>query len=405
MDKIGPYQILEVLHRGPQLLCRAKAPDGRVLALKAAPKAGLSVEAQERFLREAEICRALDHPHVVRVFESGEAEGILYQAMELLEGADLGIVIAEGRQFTWDQKLSIMEQICDGLAYAHERGLVHRDIKPANLFLENSGNARVLDFGTVRVAESELTRVGSAVGTANYMSPEQIHGERCTPASDVFSAGIVFFQFATGRHPFSGKDRSLQQVVSAIVFEAAPKLSELCPDAPEGLEFLLNRALEKDPARRLKNALELKQSIALCRLAMAQGLAAPRPPADEKTRIFDTPHTAAPPEDEKTQVFRRPLPAVAPAVPPKPVPAPPPPVQRAAPQPLPPSGLRFRYCPSCTAANPPDATVCSGCGLPLAAPGVAAAGAAKQTQWSLYAAIAVAAVLAIALVVVLVVKR
>jgi len=259
----------------------------------------------------------------------------------------------------------------------------------------------VLDFGTVRVAESELTRVGSAVGTANYMSPEQIHGERCTPASDVFSAGIVFFQFASGHHPFSGKDRSLQQVVSAIVFEPPPKLSELCPDAPEGLEFLLNRALEKDPAKRPQNARELKQSIAVCRLALAQGLAAPRPAADEKTRIFETPQQTAAQNDEKTQVFRRPQPAVAAALPPRPAPPPPPPrIQTAAP----PAGLRFRYCPSCTAANPPDVTVCSRCGLPLA--GAPAPGAAPpRSQWALYTAIAVAVVLAIALVVVLVVKR
>ena len=113
----------------------------------------------------------------------GEADGMLFQAMELLEGADLGKVMAEGRHFTWDEQLAIMEQVCDGLQYAHEHHLVHRDIKPANLFLENSGRVRVLDFGMVRVAESELTKVGSSLGTLNYMSPEQIRGERCTPAT------------------------------------------------------------------------------------------------------------------------------------------------------------------------------------------------------------------------------
>ena len=172
---------------------------------------------------------------------------------------------------------------------------MHRDIKPANLFLENSGRVRVLDFGMVRVAESELTKVGSSLGTLNYMSPEQIRGERCTPATDVFSAGIVFFQLATGRHPFSTRDRSLGQVVSAIVFETPPKLSELAPDAPEGLEFVLHRALEKDPARRLQNAGELKQAISLCRVA-AQLSPIPAAPAAcvaergrDKTRVFQRP--------------------------------------------------------------------------------------------------------------------
>src|SRR3954471_1995041 len=179
---------------------------------------------------------------------------LFYGQMRLWEGADLGKVMAAGRAFTWDQKLGIMEQVCNGLEYAHANRLVHRDVKPANLFLENSGNVRVLDFGMVRVAESELTKAGSSLGTLNYMAPEQIRGQRCTQATDVFSAGIVFFQLASGRHPFSSKDRSLPQVVSAIVFEAPPKLSELAPDAPEGLEFLLNRALEKDPEKRLQNA-------------------------------------------------------------------------------------------------------------------------------------------------------
>src|SRR5437899_5163117 len=212
MDKIGPYQILEILHRGPQPLYKVKAADGRVLAVKAAPVADSSAESKERFLREAEICKSLNHPHVVRVIEAGEAEGQLYQAMELLDGADLGRVMGEGRAFTWDQKLGIMEQICEGLQYAHERNLVHRDIKPANLFLENSGRAVVLDFGMVRVAESELTKAGSAVGTANYMAPEQIRGERCTAASDVFWAGIVFFRLGSGGHAFSGKDEGLAHI-------------------------------------------------------------------------------------------------------------------------------------------------------------------------------------------------
>src|ERR1041384_2441776 len=213
MDKIGPYEILEILHQGAQSLYRAKAKDGRVVAVKTIPVATLTEEMRERFEREAEISRTLEHPNLIHVFETGEADGMLYQAMELLEGSDLGKVMTGGQRFTWEDKLSIMEQIRDGLHHAHDHKLVHRDIKPANLFLENSGRVRVLDFGMVRVAESELTKVGSSLGTLNYMSPEQIRGERCTAASDVFSAGIVFYQLATGRHPFSARDRSLAQVV------------------------------------------------------------------------------------------------------------------------------------------------------------------------------------------------
>ena len=116
---------------------------------------------------------------------------------------DLNKAIASGRQFSWSDKLSIMEAVCAGLQYAHQLGLVHRDIKPANLFLENSGNTRILDFGMAREGSSELTRAGSAVGTLNYMAPEQIRGETCTAATDVFATGIVFQQLSTGLHPFA----------------------------------------------------------------------------------------------------------------------------------------------------------------------------------------------------------
>jgi serine/threonine protein kinase len=390
MERIGPYEILETVHSGPQPLYRARGSDGREVALKTVPVAGLGDEARERFLREADTCRALDHPNIVKVFDAGEAGGHLYQAMEMLDGADLGKVMAEGRRFTWEGKLSIMEQVAGGLEYAHSRQLVHRDIKPANLFLETSGRVKLLDFGMVRVAESELTKVGSSLGTLNYMAPEQIRGERCTAATDVFSAGIVFYQLASGRHPFSARDRSLQQVVSAIVFEEPPKLRELCPDAPEGLEFIFNRALEKDPARRIHNAGELRQALMLCRMTL--GMARPAAPeVAVETRIM----AEAPADDvEKTRVLRRaPAPAVAEvAAPPKPA-APTP-----AAQPVP-AGPRFRYCPACTTPNPPDATACVKCQTPLdGAPKNAAVPAPKVSTWVLYAAIALAALLAMVLI-------
>jgi serine/threonine-protein kinase len=425
MNKIGNYQILEIVHRGPQPLYKASDQTGKTVALKVTSAASLSEESRQRFIREGETCRKLDHANLVRVFDVGEADGMLYQAMELLEGADLGKVMTESRAFTWDQKLAIMEQVCDGLEFAHANRLVHRDIKPANLFLENSGRVRVLDFGMVRVAESQLTKVGSSLGTLNYMAPEQIRGERCTAATDVFSAGIVFFQFASGRHPFSAKDRSLPQVVSAIVFEQPPKLSDLAPTAPEGLEFLLHRALEKEPSKRLQNAGELKGAIALCRMTLAMGperrgpgvggrgpdgsldrqgasTASPSIGDAETTRVMMRAVAAPSPADaEKTRVMTRPSPApVAFGSPPAPGPRPPAPAfQPPAPVPAGPAQI-FRYCPSCTFANPADAAVCLKCRTPLAAE----AAPAKSSNAALYVAIGVAVLLAIALVVVLMTK-
>jgi serine/threonine protein kinase len=275
---------------------------------------------------------------------------------------------------------------------------VHRDIKPANLFLENSGRVRVLDFGMVRVAASELTKLGSSVGTLNYMAPEQIRGERCTAASDVFSAGIVFYQLASGRHPFSARDRSLGQVVSAIVFEEPPKLSELAPDAPEGLEFILHKALEKDPAKRLQNAGDLKQALTLCRVTMKLGIAPAAPATGEKTKVMARSEPAAAPsqDGEKTRVMQRSGPATVSVAPVPPAPA-------AAPKPPKPKSIvGVRFCPSCTAQNPPAGETCWNCGTPLSGGG--AVRAPKSKPWGLYVAIVVAALLAVALIVVLMTK-
>src|SRR5262249_552059 len=144
-------------------------------------------------------------------------------------------------------------------------------------------------------------------------------------ATDVFSAGIVFYELASGRHPFSARDRSLGQVVSAIVFEAPPKLSELCPDAPEGLEFILNRALEKDPARRIHHAAHLQRALGLCRRALGRGPVPASPPAPrlpaasvadlEKTRALPS---LSPSDPEKTRVIHRPSGGAPPMPPPAP---------------------------------------------------------------------------------------
>ena len=268
MQKIGVYELIESLYSGPRPLYKAKAADGRVLALKTAPISSLTPEMRERFNREAQACSTLDHPNVIRVHDFGEADGVLYQAMDLLEGADLSKIFASGRQFAWEHKLSIMEQVCDGLQYAHGRGLVHRDIKPANIFIEYAGRVRILDFGMARVDTSTLTIAGSAVGTLNYMAPEQVRGEICTFASDIFSAGIVFYQLAGGRHPFSAKYSNVGQIMNGILFDTQPPLAESAPDAPEGLEFILGKALEKDPARRLQSAADLKQALSLCRVTL-----------------------------------------------------------------------------------------------------------------------------------------
>jgi len=368
IQKLGSYQILGMVRAGSRPLYKAQAPDGRIVALKTITANGVTPEELERFQREAEICATLDHPNLLKVHDSGEADGIVYQAMDLLEGSDLSKILGEGRQFSWEEKLTIMEQVSTGLEYAHKRGLVHRDIKPANIFLENSGNVRILDFGMVKTSSSNLTKVGSTLGTLNYMAPEQIRGEPCTPASDVFSSGIVFYHLASGKHPFSKSGAGLAQIVSAILFETPAPLRQVMPGAPEGLERVLQKALEKDASRRWKDGGEFKQILSLCRLTLdmqpaasgpeAAGAGAPAAPEQAKTVMMRRPGTPAAP--------RPAVPTPAPAAPvaaPKPAPAPAPAPVR----PIRPAAPAAIYCSACTAANPADAYVCTRCGAPLRA--------------------------------------
>jgi serine/threonine protein kinase len=378
MDRIGSYKVLGELFRGPRPLYRVQSPDGRVLAMKTAPVAGLSEEMKERFRREAAICTALDHPNIIKVHDSGEDGGVMYQVMDLLEGEDLSKALLNKRELSWDQRLNIMEQACDGLQYAHERKLVHRDIKPANLFLENSGRVRLLDFGMARLDSSKLTQAGDSLGTLNYMSPEQIRAETCTPASDVFSAAVVFFELACGRHPFITGAAKMADIMNAIVFGAPAPLKELAPDMPEGLDFVLNKALEKDTARRLQTAADFKQALSLCRITLK--LRTPKKPAGAAAALSVE-------ELGKTVVIDRPgSPGPRPAPPPKAAP-PPPPKPKPAPAPKP----EIVFCPSCTQPNAKAATICSACGLPLALPGKKTEEEAPKPgarQWVAMAAVA-----------------
>ena len=393
IEAIGTYKIQSTLAVGPRPIYLAIAKDGRKVVIKTAPVKDLSIEERARFEREASICSNLDHPNLVRVIESGEANEVLFQIMEYLEGSDLNKTFGSGRQFSWTDKLSIMEAICSGLQYAHSKGLVHRDIKPANLFLENSGGIRILDFGMAREGSSELTRAGSTVGTLNYMAPEQVRGETCTAATDVFASGIVFHQLCTGVHPFASGKKSLPEILSAILFEQPPAWTAGIDRAPEGLEFVVRRALDKDPAKRWQNAGELKQAISLCRYTLANQ------PEGEVAAVVVKPSITG--DAEKTVVVKREIPRpIAPSLPVIPLQAA---VAISTPAVAIPEVMGARFCTSCTFPNPKNAVVCGKCGIPLISgilPGQAASD--NRMIWILAGA---AALLVVALIVVGVMSR
>lgn len=207
-----------------------------------------------RFLREARLASALDHPNICTIHEVGEAADRLFIAMQYVEGETLRRVI-DGRPLSLDSLLSIGLQVADALEVAHSHGIVHRDIKPANIIITSRGQAKVLDFGLAKLleraegdAEMHLTMTGAVMGTPACMSPEQARGEWVDHRSDVFSFGVVLYEMATGRIPFSG--RSKADVISALLSQAPTPAAELNKEIPVSLSAVIDRALAKEPNER-----------------------------------------------------------------------------------------------------------------------------------------------------------
>jgi serine/threonine protein kinase len=259
MTNIGKYQIIEELgvgSMGTVFRARDTVLD-REVALKTI-RAGPAVEPEikERFYREARACARLQHPHIVTIHDFGEVDDTAYISMELLIGEDLRKIIETKRQISLDQKVDLMAQVSDALAHAHRTGIVHRDIKPSNIFVVGQNTAKVLDFGIARLPSSKLTVLGRVLGTPNYMAPEQIKGGICDARSDLFSFGIVFFEFLTGVHPFKSA-----YIPRSIVGQPAALLRSVDDSFPRSLEQLLEKALQKSPEDRFQNADEFSAAL------------------------------------------------------------------------------------------------------------------------------------------------
>jgi serine/threonine protein kinase len=302
--KVSHYRVLEVIGAGGMgMVYRAEDLKlGRQVALKFLPEelARDSV-ALQRFEREAQTASSLDHPNICTIHEVEEHNGQPFIVMQLLQGETLrdrlATLAAERKTLPLKEFLDIAIHISSGLEAAHAKGIIHRDIKPANIFLTNSGQVKILDFGLAKAvstaheavsdglqlalggsaagpqpamsaqADAALTRLGVAVGTAGYMSPEQVRGDQLDMRTDIFSCGLVLYEMATGHRAF--KAESAQLLHSAILNERQDSPRKLNPALPPALEVTVNKALEKERERRYQTAAQLRDALGELREAVA----------------------------------------------------------------------------------------------------------------------------------------
>lgn len=239
-------------------------PMQRPVALKfISPKLYQDSDARQRFLREARIAGSLIHPNLVTVFDSGESRGVPFIAMELMEGESLKSMVEREGRLPADRAVTILREVLRGLEYIHSRGIIHRDIKSENILLSIAGAVKITDFGIAKSSEDDPYQTMQQVimGTPAYISPEQIRGERLSPASDIYSLGIVLYEVLVGHPPFLGS--SSGKILVMHINNRPPDPLEEGVEVPRRLGAIMDRALAKDPAERFQSAKEVLDELAL----------------------------------------------------------------------------------------------------------------------------------------------
>jgi len=263
----GRYEVEEVVGTGG-MSCVYKAHDRlleRNVALKVLhPHFSDDAEYVERFRREARAVAQLSHPNIVTVIDRGDADGHQFIVFEFVDGENLKELVQRTGPLPVRRAVELAAAVADGLAFAHEGGLVHRDVKPQNVLLNGDGEAKVTDFGIARALEVEhgMTQTGTVMGTSNYLSPEQASGKPVTAATDVYSLGVVLYELLTAEVPFPGEN--FVAVAVRHLNDSPPSLLERRPDAPVRLAAAIDRMLEKDPERRFASMGEVASELRRC---------------------------------------------------------------------------------------------------------------------------------------------
>lgn len=267
VTQIGRYEVERTLGRGAMgivYLARDPLIDRKVAlkTLRLDVDVEIADEFRERFLREAQAAGRLNHPGIVTVHDVGEdrSSGVLYIAMEYIEGRDLKQIMASGHRFRPSEAARIVADVAVALDYAHQMGVIHRDIKPGNLILTRDGGARIADFGIARMESSNLTTDGQFIGTPNFMSPEQITARPIDGRSDLFSLGVVLFTLLTGQRPYTGE--TMHHVTRKIVEDPPPIPSIVEDSVPAAFNPIVVKCLDKDPDRRFQSGAELAAVLA-----------------------------------------------------------------------------------------------------------------------------------------------
>ena len=265
ISAVGRYRVVEELGKGAMaVVYKAHDPNiDRTLAIKILrTERCIDPEYRMRFLREAKAAGNLSHPNIVTIFDVGEDINRPYIVMELLEGLPLDVIMKRGKIFTVQEVLHMGIQLASALDYAHNNRVVHRDIKPSNIVVNANGILKITDFGIAHIESGDATQqtqMGEVLGTPQYMSPEQVLGQKVDGRSDLFSTGVIFYQLLTNQKPFKGE--TIATLMFQIATEEPMPVGQVAPHIPAPLRLLVDKLLKKQPEKRFQTGKDLADAL------------------------------------------------------------------------------------------------------------------------------------------------